>query len=157
MVPIADLLKSRYKLRLQDTSQITLAWRPFGFLPKEKIEVGLWPWLEDAHNRTYLYWVWWIEEDGAMTKDIQHGFRRDTGRFLSDVPGTSILRLQTVSGLSRHAYCSSTCVLHQVGGHFSGVCLFRARVLTHLFRGSSDRAEVFGDEYGCIHDVLRCA
>lgn len=55
LVPIADLLKSCYKLRLQDTSQVTLAWRPFGFLFKERIEVDRWPWLGDTCNRKYLY------------------------------------------------------------------------------------------------------
>lgn len=86
MVPFTDVLKYRYNLRLQDDCRTPLAWRPFGYLPKEKIEVDLWPWLEKGRTRRYLHWVWWVKKDGIMTKDIQYGFRHDTGRFLSDVP-----------------------------------------------------------------------
>lgn len=86
MVPFADVLKHRYNLRPRDYYRTPLAWRPFGSLPKEKIEVDLWPWLEKGRTKRYLHWVWWVKKDGIMTKDIQHGFRRDTGRFLPDVP-----------------------------------------------------------------------
>jgi hypothetical protein len=87
VVPVSELLKCRYNLRLQDEFRPRLAWRLFGSVPKEKIEVDLWPWLESGHNRTYKYWVWWVAKGGAVRKDIQRGFRRDTGRFVPGVDG----------------------------------------------------------------------
>lgn len=86
-VPVTELLKCRYNLRLQDEYRLPLAWRPVGSVPKEKIEVDLWPWLESGHTRTYKHWVWWVRKGGVVRKDIQRGFRRDTGRFVPGMEG----------------------------------------------------------------------
>lgn len=85
MVPVADLLKHRYNFQLQDPYRLHLAWRPFGSIPKEKIELDLWPWLEKQYTRTYMHWVWWVKKGGVARRDIQRGFRHDTGRFSPDV------------------------------------------------------------------------
>ncbi|KAK4113739.1 hypothetical protein N656DRAFT_788667 [Canariomyces notabilis] len=56
-------------------SSRTLSWRPFGTIGKEFIEPELWPWLERGHAR-----------EQHFVHNIQLGFRKDTGRFVSDVP-----------------------------------------------------------------------
>jgi hypothetical protein len=87
LVPLADLLRHRYNFRLQDESSRTLSWRPFGTIGKEFIEPELWPWLERGHAREYVHWVWWVKVGRQhFVHNLQLGFRKDTGRFVSDVP-----------------------------------------------------------------------
>jgi hypothetical protein len=82
----SDVLRHRYNFRLQDDSSRPLAWRPFGHVARELIEPDLWPWLERGCVREYVYWVWWIKTSKGLVQDVQLGFRRDTGRFVADVP-----------------------------------------------------------------------
>ncbi|KAF2962891.1 hypothetical protein GQX73_g10683 [Xylaria multiplex] len=82
----ADLLRHRHNRRLQDETSLPLSWRPFGYVAKETIELDLWPWLEYGDFREYVHWVWWIKEGKSAVCDIQLGFRKDTGRFVIDVP-----------------------------------------------------------------------
>ena len=93
----ADLLRHRYNFFLQDEMSVTLSWRPFGHVPKELVEPELWPWLERGHVREYVHWVWWIKKGKQLLSDIQLGFRRDTGKFVEDVPD----RLGTTRGRGR--------------------------------------------------------
>ncbi|KAH6988778.1 hypothetical protein BKA56DRAFT_574578 [Ilyonectria sp. MPI-CAGE-AT-0026] len=86
LVPRADLLRLRYNFRLQDTTSVLLSWRPFGVVPKQEIELELWPSLEHHASRSYLHWVWWMKKgENVVGHDIQRGFRKDTGRFVPDV------------------------------------------------------------------------
>ncbi|KAI1502668.1 hypothetical protein F5X99DRAFT_407744 [Biscogniauxia marginata] len=85
LVSRADLLRHRYNFRLQDTSP-ALSWRPFGYVAKDTVELELWPWLERRHIREYMHWVWWIKDGRNIVRDVQLGFRRDTVRFVIDVP-----------------------------------------------------------------------
>ena len=57
-VPRADVLRCRDLFRLQDTLILPFSWRPFGDIRKTDIEPEVWPWLESAYSREYLYWVW---------------------------------------------------------------------------------------------------
>ncbi|KAL2187929.1 hypothetical protein L209DRAFT_754112 [Thermothelomyces heterothallicus CBS 203.75] len=86
LVPRSDLLRHRYNFRLQDESTSNLSWRPFGHIAKKLIEPDLWPWLENGHARQYVHWIWWIKGGKLLRRDVQLGFRRDTGRFAADVP-----------------------------------------------------------------------
>ncbi|KAH9909258.1 hypothetical protein F4778DRAFT_716006 [Xylariomycetidae sp. FL2044] len=86
LVPRAELLRHRYNFRLQNAYSVLLSWTPFGFIPKEAIEVDLWPWVEHQYAREYMHWVWWIKTNKGLTQHIQRGFRNDTGRFVPDVP-----------------------------------------------------------------------
>ena len=88
LVPMADLLRHRYNFRLQDVSSPLLSWRPFGSVSKDVVEPELWPWLERGYLREYKHWVWWVKRGGQqqLVPDIQHGFRKDTGRFVPAVP-----------------------------------------------------------------------
>lgn len=79
---MAELLSHRYNFRLQGTASPLLSRRPFGWVPGEEIELELWPWLEKPRIRTYEHWVWWTGRR-QNTKDIQRGFRHDTGRLTS--------------------------------------------------------------------------
>ncbi|KAH6624081.1 hypothetical protein B0J18DRAFT_478435 [Chaetomium sp. MPI-SDFR-AT-0129] len=86
-----DLLRHRYNFHLQDEMSVRLSWTPFGSVPRECVEPDLWPWLDRGHIREYVHWVWWISQGRANTDtrlhcDVQRGFRRDTGRFVEDVP-----------------------------------------------------------------------
>ncbi|KAK4038466.1 hypothetical protein C8A01DRAFT_47926 [Parachaetomium inaequale] len=72
--------------RSDDDSSRPLSWRPFGYVARELVELHLWPWLERGCMREYVYWVWWIKTSKGLVRDIQLGFRRDTGRFVPDVP-----------------------------------------------------------------------
>ncbi|KAK4143142.1 uncharacterized protein C8A04DRAFT_37693 [Dichotomopilus funicola] len=86
-----DLLRHRYNFHLQDEMSVRLSWIPFGSIPRECVEPDLWPWLDRGHTREYVHWVWWIRQGRAKTGtrlhcDVQRGFRRDTGRFVEDVP-----------------------------------------------------------------------
>lgn len=86
-VPIMEVLRHRNNFRLQDTSSTPLSWRPFGHIKKREVEVELWPGLERGYSREYVHWVWWIRRDhGIVNRDIQLGFRKDTGRFISGIP-----------------------------------------------------------------------
>lgn len=92
-VPRARLLRLRYHFILQDPMITHFSWRPFGHVLKRDIEPDLWPWLECGYSREYLHWVWWIKEGKDTVQDVQLGFRRDTGRFVADVPDN----LETIS------------------------------------------------------------
>jgi hypothetical protein len=81
-----DILRHRYNFRLQDEMCQTSAWRPCGYVARELVEPDLWPWLERGHVREYVHWVWWIRRGKCVFADMQLGFRRDTGRFIADVP-----------------------------------------------------------------------
>lgn len=86
LVTRADLLKHRYNFCLRDTASVPLSWRPFGVVPMEAIELELWPSLEHCPTRTYKHWVWWIKKgQTVISRNIQLGFRKDTGRFVQDV------------------------------------------------------------------------
>ncbi|KPM41886.1 hypothetical protein AK830_g4660 [Neonectria ditissima] len=54
-VATSDLLKHRYNCSLQNTESAALSWRPFGSVPKEAIELELWPSLEHCPARTYKH------------------------------------------------------------------------------------------------------
>lgn len=83
----ADLMWCRHHLQLdRPIYVIPLGWRPFGYVPKRKIEAELWPWLENGCRRSYVTWVWFLKGDGNVGRDEELGFRRDTGRFVEDVP-----------------------------------------------------------------------
>ncbi|KAK3903204.1 hypothetical protein C8A05DRAFT_14821 [Staphylotrichum tortipilum] len=90
-----DLLRHRYNFRLQDETSLPVSWTPFGSIPRKFVEPDLWPWLDRGHVREYIHWVWWIKHGRANTNtntnislhyDVQLGFRRDTGRFVANVP-----------------------------------------------------------------------
>lgn len=49
-------------------------------------EPDLWPWLERGYMREYVHWVWWVKTSKGLVQDVQLGFRKDTGRFVPDVP-----------------------------------------------------------------------
>ena len=85
-VPRADLLRHRHNFLLQDSAARLLAWRPFGFVEKKSIELDLWPWLEQGHVRDYVHWVWCTKSTSGYAHDEQLGFRKDTGRFIENVP-----------------------------------------------------------------------
>jgi len=72
---------------------------PFRARPREWVEPDLWPWLERGHVREYVHWVWWIKTTKGWVQDVQLGFRKDTGRFVADVPN----HLSTVRGPGRIA------------------------------------------------------
>lgn len=55
----------------------------YGHVSRELIEPDLWPWLDRGHVREYVHWVWWGKRS---VQDVQLGFRKDTGRFVPDVP-----------------------------------------------------------------------
>ncbi|AEO54496.1 hypothetical protein MYCTH_2123392 [Thermothelomyces thermophilus ATCC 42464] len=82
----SDVLRHRYNFRLQDDSSRALAWRPFGHVARELVEPDLWPWLERGHVREYVHWVWWVKTSKGLVRDVQLGFRKDTGRFVPNVP-----------------------------------------------------------------------
>jgi len=82
----SDVLRHRHNFTLQDDGCRKLSWRPFGHVARELVEPDLWPWLERGHVRGYIHWVWWIKTEKGLAQDIQLGFHRDTGRFVSDVP-----------------------------------------------------------------------
>jgi hypothetical protein len=87
LVPMADVLRHRNNFRLQDTASTPLSWRPFGYVYKHALEIDLWPALERGHSREYVHWVWWIKRDrGTVDRDVQLGFRKDTGRFFQASP-----------------------------------------------------------------------
>ncbi|OIW26963.1 hypothetical protein CONLIGDRAFT_547286, partial [Coniochaeta ligniaria NRRL 30616] len=81
-VSAADLLRHRYNHCLQDAASAPLSWLPFASFDKNVIEMELWPWLERGHVRTYVHWVWWINN----TRQVEKGFHNDTGRFAAHVP-----------------------------------------------------------------------
>ncbi|KAL2176555.1 uncharacterized protein P884DRAFT_260573 [Thermothelomyces heterothallicus CBS 202.75] len=91
----ADVLRHRYNFRLQEDAY--LSWRPFGYIAKELLEPDLWPWLERGYIREYSHWVWYIKRGNDVLRDVQLGFRRDTNRFVPDVPD----RLKTYSARRR--------------------------------------------------------
>ncbi|KAL2020761.1 hypothetical protein VTK56DRAFT_7959 [Thermocarpiscus australiensis] len=95
----ADLLQHRYNFRLQDATSRPLSWRPFGYVARDVIEPDLWPWLERGHVREYVHWVWWADQGKDVVRDVQLGFRRDTGRFVEDVPDRlEIIRVSRPAG-----------------------------------------------------------
>ncbi|KAK4139315.1 uncharacterized protein C8A04DRAFT_40834 [Dichotomopilus funicola] len=65
---------------------VYLAWRPFGYIAKELLEPDLWPWLDHSCMKEYSHWVWYIKKGNDILRDVQLGFRRDTDRFVPDVP-----------------------------------------------------------------------
>lgn len=85
IVPRADLLRHRYNLSLRDMSSTRFSWRPFGEVCKSDIELFLWPWLEREHKREYLHWIW-VKADKLAMRDVQVGFRKETRRFIADIP-----------------------------------------------------------------------
>ncbi|EPE09309.1 hypothetical protein F503_07085 [Ophiostoma piceae UAMH 11346] len=81
----ADLLWHRLNFNLQVFS-IPLAWRPFGDVSKECIELDIWPWIEHGCQRQYVTWVWWIKVKDKAIRSEERGFRADTGRAVQNVP-----------------------------------------------------------------------
>ena len=96
----ADLLRHRDNFRLQEEAFRTSAWRPFGYVARDLIEPDLWPWLERGYVREYVHWVWWIKKGKHVRRDVQLGFRRNTGRFAANVPD----RLETIPVLRPAGY-----------------------------------------------------
>ncbi|KAJ4310669.1 hypothetical protein N0V84_010850 [Fusarium piperis] len=83
LVSRADVLRCLFDLKLQDYASVLLAWRPFGYIHKDKVEVELGPLLETKYVRQYHSFVWYPERDSAAPPE--HGFRNDTGRDVKDV------------------------------------------------------------------------
>ncbi|KAI1760618.1 hypothetical protein GGR53DRAFT_509024 [Hypoxylon sp. FL1150] len=77
-VPRHEILWHRHNLQL---GRSTTAWPPSGTTKITDVEPELWPFLEGGSSREYLHWVWLTNG----SRDIQHGFRRDTGRFTPDI------------------------------------------------------------------------
>ncbi|KAI1420500.1 hypothetical protein F5Y12DRAFT_719455 [Xylaria sp. FL1777] len=78
-IPQSDILWHRHNLEL---ARSTAAWSPFGTAKIKDVELELWPFLQQGSSRDYLHWVWLVK-DG---QDIQRGFRRDTGRYVREIP-----------------------------------------------------------------------
>ncbi|KAM0425628.1 hypothetical protein ACHAPT_009160 [Fusarium lateritium] len=78
----ADLLRCRFDRKLQDSANITLSWRPFGYIEKGMVEPELWPQLETEYTRKYHSFTWYIRKKPISDK----GFRRCSGRTVRDVP-----------------------------------------------------------------------
>ncbi|KAI0399538.1 hypothetical protein F4802DRAFT_34146 [Xylaria palmicola] len=78
-IPRSDILWHRHNFQL---SRPTTAWPPLGTTRIKEVELELWPFLQQGSFRDYLHWVWLVK-DG---QDIQYGFRRDTGRFVREIP-----------------------------------------------------------------------
>ncbi|KAH6628120.1 hypothetical protein F5144DRAFT_297029 [Chaetomium tenue] len=93
----SDLLQHRHNFFLQDEMSVPLSWRPFGHVAKEFVEPDIWPWLDRGHVREYVHWVWWVKRGKHLLRDVQLGFRQDTGRFVANVPD----HLETVRGRGR--------------------------------------------------------
>ncbi len=86
-----DMVRQRYNFYLQDENYFPAAWRPFGEIASDLVEPELWPALERGFVREYVGWVWWVRvgrKDGknVYRREMQLGFRKDTGRFIEDVP-----------------------------------------------------------------------
>ncbi|KAI3335385.1 hypothetical protein F4824DRAFT_501008 [Ustulina deusta] len=78
-IPRSEILWHRHNFQL---SRSTTAWPPPGTTKIQKVELELWPFLQQGSSRDYLHWVWLVKD----SQDIQYGFRRDTGRFVQDIP-----------------------------------------------------------------------
>ncbi|KAJ3543463.1 hypothetical protein NM208_g3566 [Fusarium decemcellulare] len=85
-VPRAALLQHRHTLTLRDPWPLFYGWRPFGFVPKDTIEPDLYPWLERGHDREYRHWTWWSKNDASFEPYLYAGYRKETGRFIPNVP-----------------------------------------------------------------------
>ncbi|KAI1422461.1 hypothetical protein F5Y12DRAFT_618008 [Xylaria sp. FL1777] len=79
----AEVLRRRLNFRLGDNYSTLFAWRPFGSIPDRDIEPDLREYMDQRNFREYVYWTWLGVSD---TTRHQEGFRRDTGRFIEDVP-----------------------------------------------------------------------
>ncbi|EEU47265.1 uncharacterized protein NECHADRAFT_77536 [Fusarium vanettenii 77-13-4] len=84
----ADLLRCRFDLKLQDSASATLAWRPFGYVQKGRVELELWPQLETKYTRKYHSFTWYIRKKAISDK----GFRACTGRMMSSMPDNLEMR-----------------------------------------------------------------
>jgi hypothetical protein len=84
----ADILRRRRNFLLDDTSRSLFSWRPFGTIEKKDIELDLWNYLSH-YSREYLHWEW---IDVSKKQCIQHGFKRDGGRYTEGVPDNLKLR-----------------------------------------------------------------
>ncbi|KAI8682662.1 hypothetical protein NCS56_00389400 [Fusarium sp. Ph1] len=84
----ADLLRCRFDLKLQDSASSTLAWRPFGYIQKGRVELELWPQLETEYTRKYHSFTWYIRKKPISDK----GFRTRTGRTVRNMPDNLEMR-----------------------------------------------------------------
>lgn len=82
LVSRADLLRSRFDLKLQDWASVPLAWRPFGHIQKGQVEPELWPQLEANYSRKYHSFTWYFRKTPMSDK----GFQKCTGRSVRHVP-----------------------------------------------------------------------
>ncbi|RTE83160.1 hypothetical protein BHE90_002315 [Fusarium euwallaceae] len=84
----ADLLRCRFDLKLQDSASSTLAWRPFGYIQKGRVELELWPQFEAEYTRKYHSFTWYIRKKPISDK----GFRTCTGRNMRNMPDNLEMR-----------------------------------------------------------------
>lgn len=85
----ADLLRCRFDLKLQDSANVTIAWRPFGHIQKERVEPEVWPQLETNYTRKYHSFIWYFRKLPISDK----GFRKCTGRSVRNVPDNATTRI----------------------------------------------------------------
>ncbi|RMJ13514.1 hypothetical protein CDV36_006807 [Fusarium kuroshium] len=84
----ADLLRCRFDLKLQDWASVNIAWRPFGYTQKGRVELELWPQLETEYTRKYHSFTWYIKKKPISDK----GFRKCTGRKVRKMPDNLEMR-----------------------------------------------------------------
>ena len=65
-----------------------LAWRPFGYTQKGRVELELWPQLETKYTRKYHSFTWYIRKKAISDK----GFRACTGRKVRNMPDNLEMR-----------------------------------------------------------------